>query len=254
MDDAARREHAAEADQALPAARREEHAEVLTLPEELVLLGTNEKGTTESAAWSSLDNGIAGARLLELSLAGRLALGEKGVIEVQDQTPTGDEVVDEALSAIASSERARNAKHWVGKLSKSSVRKRVLARLDERGVLATERSRFLGIVPRTRHVEVDPGPEHEVRERLRSAVLGGLSEPDARTVALAALVRACGLTRNVFGREDRKEADRRIKDLAAPDAVGAAVKSVTDATTAAVAAAVIVATTAPPAAGSGHGG
>jgi hypothetical protein len=221
----------------------------LTLPEELVLLGTTERGTTESAAWASLDNGIAGARLLELSLAGRLGLGEKGAIVVEDQTPTGDEVVDEALSAIASSERDRDAKHWVGKLSKASVRKRVLDRLDERGVLAAERGKFLGIVPRTRHVEIDPGPERELRERLRATVLGDEPSPDARTIALAALVRACGLTKTVFGKEDRKEAERRIKDLAAPDAVGSAVKSVTDATTAAVTAAVVAATTAGAAAG-----
>ena len=56
-------------------------------------------------------------------------------------------------------------------------------------------------------------------------------------MALAGLVKACGLTKAVFGREDRKAADRRIKALAEPDAVSAAVKSVTDATTAAVIAA-----------------
>jgi Golgi phosphoprotein 3 (GPP34) len=215
----------------------------LTLAEELVLLATTERGSTESAAWASLDNGIAGARLLELSLAGRLQLGEKGAIVVADERPTGDELTDEALSRIAESERRRDAKHWVSKLSSGTVRKRVLARLDDRGVLAAERSRFLGLVPRTRHVEVDPGPEREVCERLRGAVLGDAAA-DPRTVALAALVKACGLTKAVFGREDRRAADRRIKELAEPDAVGAAVKSVTDATTAAVIAATTAATAA----------
>jgi hypothetical protein len=215
----------------------------LTLAEELVLLGTNERGSTESAAWASLDNGIAGARLLELALAGRLALGDKGAIVVADERPTGDELTDEALARIAESERSRDAKHWVSKLASGKVRKRVLSRLDDRGVLAAERSRFLGLVPRTRHVEVDPGPEREVRERLHGAVLGA-GDPDARTVALAGLVKACGLTKAVFGREDRKAADRRIKELAEPDAVSAAVKSVTDATTAAVIAATTAATAA----------
>jgi golgi phosphoprotein 3 len=215
----------------------------LTLAEELVLLGTNERGSTESAAWASLDNGIAGARLLELSLAGRLELGEKGAIVVADERPTGDELTDEALARIAESERQRDAKHWVSKLASGKVRKQVLARLDDRGVLVAERGRFLGVVPRTRHVEVDPGPERELRERLRGAVLGD-EAADPRTVALAGLVKACGLTKAVFGREDRKAADRRIKELAEPDAVSAAVKSVTDATTAAVIAATTAATAA----------
>jgi Golgi phosphoprotein 3 GPP34 len=223
----------------------------LTLAEELVLLGTNERGSTESGARASLDNGIAGARLLELSLAGRLALGEKGTIVVADERPTGDELTDEALARIAASDRERNAKHWVSKLSRGRVRKQVLARLDDRGVLAAEQGKFLGLVPRTRHVELDPAPEREVRERLRAAVLGD-EAADERTVALAGLVKACGLTKAVFGREDRKAADRRIKQLAEPDAVSAAVKSVTDATTAAV----IAATTAASAASSAgaHGG
>jgi golgi phosphoprotein 3 len=220
----------------------------LTLAEELVLLGTNERGSTESAAWASLDNGIAGARLLELSLAGRLALGKKGAIVVADERPTGDELTDEALARIAASERQRDAKHWVSKLAGGKVRKQVLARLDDRGVLAAERSRFLGLVPRTRHVEVDPGPEGEVRERLRGAVLGDQAA-DPRTVALAGLVKACGLTKAVFGREDRKAAERRIKELAEPDNVSAAVKSVTDATTAAVIAATTAAVASSAAAG-----
>lgn len=222
----------------------------LTLAEELVLLGTNERGATESAAWASLDNGIAGARLLELSLAGRLQLGEKGAIVVADERPTGDELTDAALARIAESERRRDAKHWVSKLASGKVRKQVLARLDDRGVLAAERSKVLGLVPRTRHVEVDPAPEREVRERLRAAVLGD-EAADPRTVALAGLVKACGLTKAVFGREDRKAADRRIKELAQPDAVSAAVKSVTDATTAAVLAATTAATAASVAGASG---
>jgi hypothetical protein len=222
---------------------------MLTLPEELVLIGTKESGSLESRAWTSLDYGIAGARLLELALAGRLRLGEKSAIVVEDETPTGDELTDEALATIAASERVRDAKHWVGKLAKGAVRKRVLARLDERGVLAAERGRFLGIVPRTRHVEVDPGPEREIRERLRAAVTDGAAAPDTRTVALAALVRACDLLGVVFARDERKAAKQRIGELAAPDEVGAAVKSVTDAATAAVMAAVVAATTASAAAG-----
>jgi hypothetical protein len=222
----------------------------LTLADELVLLGTNERGGTESAAWTSLDNGIAGALLLELSLAGRLQLGEKGAIVVADERPTGDELTDAALARIAESERSRDAKHWVSKLASGKARKRVLTRLDDRGVLAAERSKFLGLVPRTRHVEVDPAPEREVRERLRGAVLGE-EAADPRTVALAGLVKACGLTKAVFGREDRKAADRRIDELADPDDVSAAVKSVTDATTAAVIAATTAATAASVAGASG---
>jgi hypothetical protein len=206
----------------------------LTLAEELVLVATDKDGSVAWNAGSSLDNGIAGARLLELALAGRIAL-EDGKVAAADVTPTGDPLADEALEAIAASGKPRNAKYWVGKLAKGGVRKRVFAGLDERGVLAAERGKFLGLVPRTRQVEVDPEPERELRARLRAAVLGEEPTPDARTVALASLVKACSLVNAVFGRGERKDAKKRIGELAAPDEVGAAVKAVTDATLAALA-------------------
>ena len=215
----------------------------LTLAEELVLVATDKDGSVDKKAWTSLDNGIAGAGLLELVLAGRIAL-EDEKITVADATPTGNRLPDEALEAIVASGRPRTVKHWIGKLAKGGVRRSVYAQLDERGVLAPERGKFLGLVPRTRQVEVDPGPEQEVRARLRAAGLGQAPDLDARTVALASLVKACGLVSAVFEREDRKAADERIAELAASDAVGAAVKAVTDATAAAAAAAIIASSSA----------
>jgi hypothetical protein len=223
-----------------------------SLPDELVLIATREDGSLDSGASGSLDNGIAGARLLDLALAGRIALDD-GKLRVADPTPTGEPLADEALAAIEASDKRHDAKHWVGKLAKSSVRERVLERLGERGVLAAERSKFLGLIPRTRHVEVDPAPEREARARVRAAVLGEDPAPDARTIALASLLKATGLTGEVFERSERKAAKKRIGELAAPDDVGAAVKSVTDATTAAVSGAVVAATTAATAGGAVSG-
>jgi hypothetical protein len=223
----------------------------LTLAEELVLLATDERGSVAGAASASLDNGIAGARLLELALAGRVALRDDA-IAVIDERPTGEPLADEALATIGASSRARSAKHWVGKLASATARRRVLERLDERGVLAPERSRVLGLVPRTRHVEADPAPERAIRARLLAAARGEDPAPDARTVALASLVRACNLVGSVFERAERKDAKRRLAELSAPDAVGPAVKAVTDATSAAIMAAV-VATTAGATAASGSG-
>jgi hypothetical protein len=224
----------------------------LSLPEELVLIATHEDGSLDSSAWGSLDNGVAGARLLDLALAGRIALDD-GKLRVADPTPTGEPLADEALATIEAADKTRDAKHWVGKLAKGSVRKRVLERLDERGVLAAERGRFLGLIPRTRHVEVDPGPEREARARIRAAVLGEDPAPDARTIALASLLKATGLTGEVFERSERRQAKKRIGELAAPDDVGAAVKSVTDATTAAVTVAIVAATSATTAGGAVSG-
>ena len=67
--------------------------------------------------------------------------------------------------------------------------------------------RVLGLLPTTRYPAQDPGLESEVRERLYPAVMGA-DQPDDHTTALAALVRACGLSRKVLPEVDRGQLPR----------------------------------------------
>jgi len=200
---------------------------MLTLADELVLLAINENGDVASSASLSLDHGIAAAHLLELALAGRVRLNEGDVVVV-DRTPTGDQPVDEVLSAVGRATPPRGTQQWLGELA-AGVRGPVLAGLHERGILDERTGRVLGLIPRTRHVEADPVPEREVRARLHAA-LAAAGEVDARTAALGSLVKATELWSEVFpDKDERALARSRLGELstgqALRDALGAANES-----------------------------
>ncbi|WP_299036415.1 GPP34 family phosphoprotein [uncultured Pseudokineococcus sp.] len=195
----------------------------LTLPEELLLLVyDDEKGST----WSTtLDVGLGGAVQVDLSLRGRVDVRD-GDLVVLDATPTGEPVLDAALAEVAAGARPKPPKRWLTALGKDA-RAASLERLVERGVLRREEGRVLGLFPRTRYPEADGGPEARVRQRLHDAVVVGTT-PDARTAALASLVRALRLRGEVFRGEDRRATDRRLEELSEGEWAGAAVKRALD--------------------------
>lgn len=220
-------------------------AATLSLGEELLLLAMDdERGTVHGAAAAALPFGLAGALLLDLTLRGRLA-AEGNDLTVADRTPTGDDLLDEALATIAGARRARSARHWIARLSggASHLKDRLLGRLIWRGILRREDRPILGIIPSPRYPAVDFTTEWELRQRIRATVLEG-EAPDARTAVLLSLVQACRLADAIFTREERAPARRRLHEIARGECVGTAVAEAVAGMEAAAAAAVIAATSA----------
>jgi Golgi phosphoprotein 3 len=213
---------------------------MLKLSEELLLLALKDKkGTLVSSASMALPYGLAGAALMELTLRGRLRLKD-GKFAVNNPTPTGDDLLDEALTRIRSSKKERKSKYWVSKLSGiKKMKNRLLDRLVDQGILRREERRILRVIPSKRYPTVYSGPEMKLRERIRSVVLEG-KKPDERTMIIISLLYACKLVNEVFEKDERKKAKERIKEISKGDAVG---KAVSD-TVAGIQAAVMVAITA----------
>jgi hypothetical protein len=212
----------------------------LTLPEELLLVALDDaKGSVNSKASTALVYALAGGQLLELGLAERLSLESKNVA-VADPSPLGDELLDSALARMAAERKPHTLKWWVNKLSKK-LKRAYVDRLVERGLVSIEKRKLLGLVPVTRHPETSPGPEQEIRARLRAAIVDG-AEPDERTAALVALVWACSLDRVVLpDKTERKQAKARIKEITENQAVGKAVSAIVKEIEAAILIAVIAA-------------
>ncbi len=207
----------------------------LNLAEELLLLALNEeKGTILMAASTGLPYGLAGALVVELVEAGLLRIEGKELIAA----PRGsarDELLDGILGTIRSSKRTRNLKHWVGRLGRSGgkIKKDLLARLVQKGVLREEEHRLLWVFPVWRYPETDPRPEYRIRERVRAGILGAVP-PETRTAALISLVHACDLTGVLFDKGERREAKRRAKEITASQPIGSAVARTVEAVRAAV--------------------
>lgn len=124
--------------------RRDQVSPDLLLAEELLLLSLDdEKGSDQT--WSSIDGGLAGALLLELTEAGALRLEDDKL--VPGASVPADPLLVEALEVVRSSEKPRDAKHWVTKLpgQLKPLRRRLAERLVERGILAEDSKELLGL-------------------------------------------------------------------------------------------------------------
>jgi len=196
----------------------------LLLAEELLLLSLDdEKGSDQT--WSSVDGGLAGALLLELTEDGALRLDEDDKLAPGGAVPA-DPLLVEALEAVRSADKPRDAKHWVSKLSDElkPLRRRLAERLVELGILGEDRKELLGLTVSRRYPERDPEPERALRARLL-AILTGEAEPAPRDAELIGLLRPFDLVAKNVLREHRKEAKRRAKEIAETGPVGSAVSS-----------------------------
>src|ERR1044072_8144044 len=117
-----------------------------TIAEEVLLLAYDEEqgrqligsseldGALGGAVLAGLAAALGGALLAELTVGGRIDLADKKVT-VLDATPVGDEELDAALARIAAESKARKPEWWVQRLHSGKLRRRLLSRLAERGVL-----------------------------------------------------------------------------------------------------------------------
>jgi hypothetical protein len=211
----------------------------LTLADELLLLAYNDVGTSDVAR-PALDYGLAGALLIELTLAERITIQDNDRIAVTSPLPVGEPRLDEALTRIAG-DRARKPKDWVVKLS-SNLRDKTLDAVIAAGVLRRERGTVLWVFQRTYFPSSDgtePVVETEVRQRLAAAVAAaGPVEP--RTAALCALVRAVKLEKQVFAGLPKDQVRARLKEISEGETVAAATRKAIEDMQAAVMVAVMV--------------
>jgi Golgi phosphoprotein 3 (GPP34) len=189
---------------------------VTDLAEELLLLAYDETGVARFTPW--LDFGMAGALLIELTLAERIAAPDKTIV-VTDRTPIGDPLVDQALTTIAAREPGRSAKDWIIPLG-SGLRAKVLDRLVSAGVLQQNMDKVLGIFPRYRYPTPtgrEAAAETDARRRVTAAVANPSAPVADRTAALCALLLAADLGHTALPGLKPEEAKARLKAVSEGD-------------------------------------
>ncbi|OEJ34491.1 GOLPH3/VPS74 family protein [Streptomyces subrutilus] len=199
----------------------------VTLAEEIMLLSLDDESGAarqrQAVGWA-----VAGGILLELVMAGRVTVKGK-YLELADETPTGEELLDGRLGLIATWLRGRSKRRvtdWLTKDQAKAVGAGV-ERLCARGVVAVEESKVFGVFPRRRFPEADGTVERALRERLTAVVIGG-AEPDERTAGLVALLHAAKLHRLAFPDLPRGQVTARMAEIAggqwAAESVRAAIR------------------------------
>lgn len=186
----------------------------VTLGEEIALLSLDdESGAAKersSAGWA-----VAGGILLELAMADRVTARD-GRLTVTDTTPTGTALLDGRLAQLDEWTRRRKSPRkvaeWLTKDQSKAVTATVRS-LCERGLVAEEHNRVLGLFPVRRYPEADGSVERELRARLTSVVVHG-TDPDDRTGGLVALLHAAKLHRLAFPGLPRKLVAPRMAQIA----------------------------------------
>jgi hypothetical protein len=216
----------------------------MLLAEDLLLLLVDDATGKPLTDGTKLDHAIAGALLLELALQGKVDVAaaedeqvRKGRLVVRDHSPTGEPILDAALTLIAD-KQGKKPDAVIGPLKKG-LRAHLLSGLAERGILRRDQRRVLGIIPTTKWPAEDSRHEAALRTRLHEVLVVGLT-PDDRTGALVSLLSAIDVVPKIVASPDRRALKRRAKEVAqgewAADAVRRAVAAVNAATAATIAA------------------
>jgi hypothetical protein len=211
----------------------------LLLAEEIFLLAHNEK-SGKSNGTTALDNGLAGALLLDLAAEELVAADGKALTAVVGVA--SHRLLALAHAELLRSDKPRTAQHWVNRLPTAlkPLRSQVGQSLGERGVLGEQHRKVLGLFPTTSWPELDPTPERELRHRL-TGVLVEDTDPDPHTALLISLISALGLVRGLVDKEHRKHADSRAKGIARECATATATSAAVSRSVQAVQAAIMVA-------------
>jgi hypothetical protein len=196
---------------------------MLGFVEEIVLLQLDEHGKLIELPLSAADVVLAGAALMELALRNKVDT-DLNRFFVVDREPTGDEMLDDALSALTENGEEGTTSAAIERITLNAGRYRDIAlkRLVEKGVLREEEGRFLWVFHTRRYPVIDDTEQREVRERLRQLILTD-EIPDPRDVVLLCLIDACGLLGLVLSLDEIAARRERIEQLTRLDLIGQAV-------------------------------
>lgn len=202
------------------------------LPEDLMLLFINEQNGKLRTDSSSVENALAGAVLIELVNSGRVAFDPNGKkLQVVDPTPLKNPLLQESVSRIDKPMKPQKA---VERLRKK-VRDNVIAQLEGRDVVRVDRRKVLGIFPAKSYVITNEPVAGKVRKAVGEVALG-YRGADAHTGSLITLLYAVKSVHKVVT-GDKRDLNKRAKDIAAANWAGDAVRRAVEAIQAGVVAA-----------------
>lgn len=198
---------------------------MLSFAEELLLLALDdEKGVIVDK--TPIKYGLIGAMLMDLALMNKIDTDLENLMIV-DSSPTGDDILDEALRQIAQSKTTRTMAYWIISLSQDSnaIKERLLNRLIEKNILKREQQKILWVFARRRYPVRDDKEEKEVKTRIREVILSD-TIPDPHDVVLISLVKACYLDDEIFSDEEINAVQGRIEQIAKMDLIGQTVSRI----------------------------
>ncbi|RDI42011.1 GOLPH3/VPS74 family protein [Nocardia mexicana] len=204
----------------------------MTVAEDFLLLAYNDTGRPRVDG-TKLKAALAGAAILELTLAGALRLTEAGEPNHKKGrlVATGVTPDDPRLAELVTVADGRRPKDAVGKVAGFSawrsrsrdLREALLRDLVDAGQFTESPTKVLGLFPTTLWRPNPAGEQARVQRQVRAAVVEG-AEPDDRTAALVSILHAVDMLPKLFPDADKRAVKRRGKAISESNWGGAAVR------------------------------
>jgi len=187
----------------------------LNLIEKFIVLAIDYKKGNFVIDTLSLNYGIAGAILLEMSELNKIAV-EKKRIYISDSKPINDKIIDVCIKLIESTTKKRRTKYWINKIGNkaSGFKKIILKELSHKNILSiTTKKYFWGIFTSHKYKLLNIQVAESIKSKLKKIVLEN-EKPDLESVLLLSLMNTCKLIRILFvSKSEYKAASKRIKEL-----------------------------------------
>lgn len=215
----------------------------LHIHEEILLLALRDKKGTMLFG-INYQQALAGALLAELLLINKIeieTLGKKKFVKLVNQKTTGNELLDECITKVASAKRRARLQNWVQRFANIRRLKHKAAQsLCRKRILKMEEDKVLLLFNRKIYPELDPKPEKRLIDKIQSALFGSSKEIDPETVILISICDSTGILKQLFDKRKLREKKKRIKEITSGNLIGQATKQAIEAMQAAIMVAVII--------------
>ncbi|MGE0089432.1 MAG: GPP34 family phosphoprotein, partial [Bacteroidales bacterium] len=162
----------------------------------------------------SLNYGLSGAILMQLSNNEQIKIEQKKIIAVKNDSKV-DSILSYCLELINSSKKTRSAKYWVNKIGSKTgnLRNQILRDLCDKRILKMQKSKVLWVFTLTRYPVIDNTAIDDLRNLINDIVFN-YQKAELKSLLLLSLIYSCKLTRILFPDKNHyKKANERIKEI-----------------------------------------
>jgi hypothetical protein len=187
----------------------------LSLAEELLLITLDDESgkLLDSIKPFAFDIAVAAALIMDLSLHGRLDTDTKKLFVVS-AAPTGNAILDQALSEIAAENSALSTSEWLSKIARNrdGVSERIIESLIAKDVLQLVEKRLFWVLKTRAYPATSGIEEREVRARVMQ-LLNSDDIPNPSDALLIGLLNATGIMSRLLAPSELSRLQNRIDQI-----------------------------------------
>lgn len=191
----------------------------LTIPEEILLLSIDESGGI-SPETKTLDVVIAAAILMDLAIRKKIDTDLHYLIHV-DGTPTGDAILDDALTFLFEKKESKSPAYWLTQLGlrADAYKEDLLASLTLKRVLKVDNKRILWMFASRKYPVIGNQELKDVKSRI-SELIFSKELPELNDMAIISLAHYGSLLDFIFTPAEIVKYQARIEQIAKMDLIG----------------------------------